>query len=77
MTVPFDRIVWGAQQCADYLGYSRAEFLRTIRHQEGFPPELANLPRRWQAMAVTEWALAGNLPTNYAQQQQQLEKSAA
>lgn len=57
MNVPFDRVIWGAQECADYIGLSRQEFLRTIRHKPDFPRELPNLPRRWQAIAVTEWAL--------------------
>lgn len=62
MTVPFDRIIWNAQQCADYLGQSRQEFLRITRHRPDFPRELQNRPRHWQALAVTEWALDGVVP---------------
>jgi uncharacterized membrane protein YjdF len=62
MTIPFDRVIWNAQQCADYLGQSRQEFLRLTRHKQGFPSELVNRPRHWQALAVTEWALAGVFP---------------
>lgn len=57
MTVPFDKLLWDAQDCADYFKESRQEFLRTRRHKAGFPPELENCPRRWSAAAVTAWAL--------------------
>lgn len=60
--IPFERVIWNAQQCADYLGQARAEFLRTTRHRPDFPRELQNRPRHWQAIAVTEWALAGSIP---------------
>lgn len=60
--IPFDLVIWDAQQCADYLGQSRQEFLRTTRHKADFPPELANRPRHWRACRVTGWALEGSFP---------------
>lgn len=63
MTVPFDLVIWNAQQCADYLGQSRQEFLRITRHKDSFPPELANRPRHWRACRVAEWALEGSMPS--------------
>jgi predicted DNA-binding transcriptional regulator AlpA len=54
MNVPFDRVIWGAQECADYIGLSRQEFLRTIRHKPDFPREL-RMPRRWRAADVVAW----------------------
>lgn len=64
MTVPFDRVIWNAQECADYLKQSRQEFLRLTRHRPDFPRELQNRPRHWQAVAVTEWALSGSVPSS-------------
>jgi hypothetical protein len=62
LSIPFDKVIWNAQDCADYFKESRQEFLRTRRHKQGFPPELENCPLRWSAVAVTEWALRGGLP---------------
>jgi hypothetical protein len=53
-----------AQQCADYLGQARQEFLRITRHRSDFPRELVNRPRHWQALRVTDWALAGSVPSD-------------
>lgn len=61
--IPFDRVIWNAQECADYLKQSRQEFLRITRHNETFPLELPNRPRHWPALAVTEWALSGSVPS--------------
>ena len=57
MSVPFDLQVWTAEECADYLRESKAYFLQTTRYKEGFPPEIPGKPRRWRALAVTQWAL--------------------
>lgn len=57
MNIPFDRVIWTAQECADYLGTTEAEFLRSMVSAEGFPAELLNAPGRWLAKAVAEWAL--------------------
>jgi len=73
LSIPFDRVIWNAQQCADYLGQSRQEFLRITRHRPDFPKELPNRPRHWQALLVTEWALAGSIPSETPQE---LRKSA-
>lgn len=61
MSVPFDLVIWTAQQCADHLHQSRQEFLRLTRHRPDFPRELPNRPRHWQAIAVCRWALSGAL----------------
>ena len=58
--IPFDRVIWNAQQCADYLDQTRQEFLRTTRHAEGFPKELPGRPRHWRALEVSNWALTGS-----------------
>ncbi len=56
--VPFEFVIWDAQQCADYLGESKGKFLGRTQYLEGFP---ARCPRpghpRWPAKAVCEWAL--------------------
>lgn len=57
MTIPFDRVIWDAGECAEYLRESRAEFLRKTRYAEGFPAEIPSKPRRWRAIEVTAWAL--------------------
>jgi hypothetical protein len=58
--VPFDRVIWNAQDCADYFKRPRAQFLRSIRWKNGFPKELPELPLHWRAVEVTNWALTGN-----------------
>jgi hypothetical protein len=64
VSVPFDLVIWTAQECADYLKQSRQEFLRITRHRPDFPRELQNRPRHWQAAAVAKWALCGAIPSN-------------
>lgn len=58
--IPFDRVIWNAQDCADYFKQSRQEFLRLTRHMDGFPKELAARPRHWRAVEVSNWALTGS-----------------
>ena len=38
--IPFDRVIWDAQECADYLKITRKEFVSKIRHRADFPSEL-------------------------------------
>lgn len=66
--IPFDRVIWNAEDCARYLGVSKTHFLQAIRHAQGFPKPLPIPPYpvggkvrtmdpRWSAVAVTGWAL--------------------
>lgn len=60
MDVPFDRVIWDADDAATYLKQSKAHFLRVTRHSEGFPapvPASVGGHPKWQAVAVTNWAL--------------------
>lgn len=60
MNVPFDRVIWGADECAEYLGIAKTSFLKRTQWRDGFPARLAlHGQPRWQALAVTEWALSG------------------
>lgn len=59
MSIPFDRVIWNAQDCADYFKQSRQEFLRLTRHMPDFPKELPTRPRHWRALEVSNWALTG------------------
>lgn len=68
--IPFDRVIWSAQQCADYLGQSHSRFLKKTQYRPGFPDRcpLPGQPR-WRAQAVTAWALgesdeARQIPAN-------------
>ncbi len=58
MEVPFDRQIWTAQQCADYLGQSYSHFAKRTQYQVDFPKRcpIPGQPR-WSARAVSEWAL--------------------
>ena len=60
MTIPFDRVIWNAQDCADYLKVSRKHFLRDLRYRDGFPKQLPwsleGRPR-WSAQEVRDWGL--------------------
>lgn len=59
MSVPFDRVIWTAEECAGYLRQEASTFLKRTQHIEGFPKrlEIPGQPR-WQAKAVTDWALS-------------------
>ena len=56
--LPFDRVIWSAQQCADYLGQSYSHFVKRTQYAEGFPARcpIPGQPR-WRAAAVAGWAL--------------------
>jgi len=58
MTVPFDRVIWDAKQCAEYLGQEHSTFLKRTQYLPGFPPRcpIPGQPR-WRAESVTVWAL--------------------
>ncbi|OGT57499.1 MAG: hypothetical protein A3E01_08145 [Gammaproteobacteria bacterium RIFCSPHIGHO2_12_FULL_63_22] len=58
MTIPFERVIWDADQCAEYLGLSYSQFIKRTQYLEGFPPRcpIPGHPR-WPANAVTEWVL--------------------
>jgi len=60
MDVPFEYVIWSAQQCAEHLGQSKASFLKRTQWADGFPRRL-QIPGhpRWNAKQVTEWANAG------------------
>lgn len=55
---PFEREIWTAQKCADYLGQSYSQFTKRTQHLGGFPARcpMPGQPR-WSALAVTAWAL--------------------
>lgn len=80
MTVPFDRVIWNAQDCADYFKESRQEFLRSRRHQIGFPPEIPGRPRMWRAVLVSNFALTGDankIPQDFPKSESDQEESVA
>lgn len=58
--IPFDRQIWTAQECAEYLGISYHSFIKRHQHSLGFPKRL-DIPGkpRWSAKQVTDWALGG------------------
>lgn len=71
--IPFEYVIWTADECADYLRESKERFLRNTRHMGGFPApvSVANKRPRWRAQEVTDWLLAGkpgNRPTPLRQQ---------
>lgn len=54
---PFEFQLWDAQACAEYFGESKEYFLQHTRYKEGFPQEIPGKPKRWRALAVSQWAL--------------------
>lgn len=58
LTVPLERQVWSAEQCAAYLGQEKATFLKGTQYATGFPKRcpIPGQPR-WPAFEVTKWAL--------------------
>ena len=64
--IPFDRVIWDAEECAAYLRQEKASFLKRTQWRSGFPARLSVPGQpRWQALAVTEWALSGNKSRRY------------
>jgi predicted DNA-binding transcriptional regulator AlpA len=57
--IPFDYMLWDADECARYFGISKDYFLRKKRNQPGFPKPVSedNEQPRWSAKSVAEWAL--------------------
>lgn len=51
MTVPFDRVIWDAQECAEYLRLSYKTFVQKTQFLEGFPPYCHHSPSQ-KARAV-------------------------
>lgn len=58
MTVPFDVLIWSAEECAEYLRQEKSTFLKRTQFLPGFPARLP-IPGqpRWQAKEVAAWAL--------------------
>ncbi len=58
--IPVDKRLWGPEQCAQYLGYATASFLRYIASRPDFPKPLrladSDKARRWRAQDVIDWA---------------------
>lgn len=67
--VPFEFLLWSADDCASYFGISKDYFLRKKRNQPGFPNPVSedNEQPRWSAKSVAAWAVKAqftqNLPT--------------
>ena len=52
--------VWGSKECAGLFKCSPKHFLREIRFQDGFPPQLSwsiGKHPKWSKLAVKAWAL--------------------
>lgn len=62
MLPPADKIIWTADQCADYLGMSRRHYVDSVSKTWGFPTAI-KLPTdngsrgydRWYAADVQQW----------------------
>ena len=56
--IPFDRVIWDARQCSEYLGQEYSTFLKRTQYLPGFPARcpMPGQPR-WRAESVTAWAL--------------------
>lgn len=57
--IPFDYLIWDADDCAAYFKMSKDYFLRKKRNQPGFPNPVSddNEQPRWAAKSVAEWAV--------------------
>lgn len=59
---PADKVIWNADQCAEYLGISRRHYVDRVSKTWGFPAAI-RLPTetgsrghdRWYAADVQEW----------------------
>ena len=60
MTVPFEYVIWDAQECAAYLRQSKGTFLKRTQWLAGFPNRLQMEGHpRWNAMQIMQYANAG------------------
>lgn len=57
--VPFEYVIWDADDCAAYFKISKDKFLRHKRHQQGFPKPVTEDEEqpRWRAVSVAAWAV--------------------
>lgn len=57
--IPFEYLIWDAEDCAQYFRQSKEHFLRHTRHSEGFPSPVSRDDQRprWRAKSVAEWAV--------------------
>jgi len=64
--IPFDYLLWSAEDCAEYFGISKDYFLRKKRNQPGFPNPVSedNEQPRWSAKSVAAWATKQHIPQN-------------
>lgn len=60
MSIPFDQVIWDAEECAAFLRLSYSTFIKRTQYLDGFPARcpIPGQPR-WPAMRVTQWALRG------------------
>lgn len=51
--------IWKADQCADFLQYSKDNFVNTVSKRPDFPKRIRGFEGayRWKAAEVKEWAL--------------------
>ena len=64
--IPFDYLLWTADDCADYFKVSKDYFLRKKRNQPGFPKPVSEDDEhpRWSAKSVAAWAIKQHIPQN-------------
>jgi len=55
--IPFEFVIWDADECAEYLKVSKDRFLKSIRHRKGFPSPVTSDHEhpRWRAIYVAKW----------------------
>lgn len=63
ISVPFEFVIWDANQCAKYLGQEYSTFIKRTQYLRDFPSRcpVPGQPR-WQAKSVAQWALTGTTP---------------
>lgn len=61
--IPFEFVIWDAQETADYLKESKEYFLRTTRYSEGFPAPISedNKRPKWSALEVKNWVFRSRM----------------
>lgn len=69
--IPFELVIWNAQQCAEYLGQSYSRFMKKTQYATDFPKR-CSIPGhpRWPAQAVAKWALRGIPPESRQPQEE-------
>lgn len=59
MNIPFEYVIWDAEEAAEYFRLSKEYFLRKKRNEPGFPAPVSddNEKPRWRALDIARYGV--------------------